>query len=74
MGHKQHRLGVLLPLLKQGLLEQQARGVRETALSVPTREVAKSFLALNNTEIDLSDTRARSFNGNMALRGKKRKK
>ncbi|MGV7120462.1 TonB-dependent receptor [Sphingopyxis sp. 550A] len=43
-------------LLQPYLLEQQARGVRETALSVPTREVAKSFLALNNTEIDLSDT------------------
>ena len=43
-------------LLQPYLLEQQARGVRETALSVTTREVAKSFLALNNTEIDLSDT------------------
>ena len=30
--------------------------MRETALSVPTREVAKAFLALNNTEFDLSDT------------------
>jgi len=43
-------------LLQPYLLAQQARGVRSTALSVPTREVAKSFLALNNTEIDLSDT------------------
>ncbi|WP_260583060.1 TonB-dependent receptor [Sphingopyxis sp. PET50] len=42
-------------LLQPYLLEQQARGPRETALSVPTREVAKSLLALNNTEIDLSD-------------------
>ncbi|PQM27102.1 TonB-dependent receptor [Sphingopyxis lindanitolerans] len=43
-------------LLQPYLLEQQARGVRETALSVPTREIAKAFLALNNTEFDLSDT------------------
>ena len=43
-------------LLQPYLLAQQARGVRETALSVPTREVAKAFLALNNTEFDLSDT------------------
>jgi len=43
-------------LLQPYLQAQQARGVRETALSVPTREVAKAFLALNNTEFDLSDT------------------
>ena len=43
-------------LMQPYLLEQQARGVRKTALSVPTKEVAKDFLALNNTEIDLSDT------------------
>ncbi|MBB6425329.1 TonB-dependent receptor [Sphingopyxis sp. JAI128] len=42
-------------LLQPYLIEQQARGVRSTALSVPTREVAKNFLALNNTEFDLSD-------------------
>lgn len=48
--------GPYAALLQPYLLAQQARGPRKTALSVPTREVAKSFLALNNTEIDLSDT------------------
>ena len=48
--------GPYAALLQPYLLAQHARGPRKTALSVPTREVAKSFLALNNTEIDLSDT------------------
>lgn len=48
--------GPYAALLQPYLLAQQARGPRKTALSVPTREVAKSLLALNNTEIDLSDT------------------
>lgn len=43
-------------LLQPYLVQQQARGVRETALSTPTFEKAKKFLALNNTEIRLSDT------------------
>ncbi len=43
-------------LLQPYLVQQQARGVRKTALSVQTREVAKSFLALNNTEWQVSDT------------------
>lgn len=43
------------PLLQPYLVQQQAGGVRTTALSVPTREVAKSFLVLNNTEWQLSD-------------------
>ena len=43
-------------LLEPYLLAQQARGVRETELSVPTREVAKSLLILNNSEWQASDT------------------
>ncbi len=43
--------GVLQPFL----LAQQARGVRRTALSVATREVAKNLLILNNTEWQASD-------------------
>ncbi|HWK34617.1 TonB-dependent receptor plug domain-containing protein, partial [Sphingomonas sp.] len=43
-------------LLQPYLLAQQARGVRETALSVPTREVAKNLLILNNTEWRASDS------------------
>jgi iron complex outermembrane receptor protein len=42
-------------LLQPYLAQQQARGPRKTALSVPTFERAKTFLALNNTEIRLSD-------------------
>lgn len=37
-------------LLQPYLLAQQTRGVRATALSVPTFERAKGFLVLNNTE------------------------
>ncbi len=43
-------------LLQPYLVAQQARGVRETALSVPTFERAKSFLVLNNTEWRASPT------------------
>lgn len=43
-------------LLQPYLVAQQARGVRETALSVPTFEKAKSFLILNNTEWRPSST------------------
>jgi len=43
-------------LLQPYLLAQQARGVRETALSVPTFEKAKNFLVLNNTEWRPSST------------------
>ncbi|WP_332819120.1 TonB-dependent receptor [Sphingopyxis sp.] len=43
-------------LLQPYLAAQQARGIRQTALSVPTREVAKSLLVLNNTEWQASDT------------------
>ncbi|MEZ5679842.1 MAG: TonB-dependent receptor [Erythrobacter sp.] len=43
-------------LLQPFLLQQQARGVRETALSVPTLERAKSYLILNNTSFDISDS------------------
>ncbi|MCW3834797.1 TonB-dependent receptor [Sphingomonas canadensis] len=44
------------PLLQPYLAQQEARGPRETALSTPTFEKAKTFLALNNTEFRLSDT------------------
>lgn len=37
-------------LLQPYLLQQQARGVRTTALSTPTFEKAKSLLVLNNTQ------------------------
>ena len=43
-------------LLQPYLAAQQARGVRRTALSVPTFEKAKNFLVLNNTEWRVSDT------------------
>ncbi|WP_229726794.1 TonB-dependent receptor domain-containing protein [Sphingomonas alpina] len=43
---------LLLPYLQA----QQARGIRRTALSVPTREVSKNLLVLNNTEWRASDT------------------
>ncbi len=43
-------------LLQPYLALQQARGVRETALSVPTFEKAKNFLVLNNTEWRPSST------------------
>lgn len=43
-------------LLQPYLAQQQARGPRKTALSTPTFEKAKTFLALNNTEIQLSDS------------------
>lgn len=42
---------VMLPYL----LAQQARGIRETALSTPTKDVVHNLLILNNTEIRLSD-------------------
>lgn len=41
--------------LQPYLLAQQARGVRETALSVPTREVARNLLILNNSVWDVND-------------------
>ncbi|MCA0357439.1 MAG: TonB-dependent receptor [Proteobacteria bacterium] len=43
-------------LLQPYLTAQQARGVRQTALSVPTFEKAKNLLVLNNTEWRVSDT------------------
>jgi iron complex outermembrane recepter protein len=43
--------GVLQPYLTA----QQARGIRSTALSTPTKEVARNLLILNNTEIKVSD-------------------
>lgn len=43
-------------LLQPYLAAQQARGVRDTALSVPTFDKAKSLLVLNNTEWRVSDT------------------
>lgn len=43
-------------LLQPLLAQQQARGVRKTALSTPTFEKAKSLLILNNTEWQVSDT------------------
>ncbi|MDH7972942.1 TonB-dependent receptor [Sphingomonas sp. AR_OL41] len=43
-------------LLQPYLVAQQARGVRQTSLSVPTREVAKNLLILNNTEWRPSST------------------
>jgi len=43
-------------LLQPYLAAQQARGVRQTALSVPTFEKAKNLLVLNNTEWRVSDT------------------
>lgn len=42
-------------LLQPYLAAQQARGVRETALSVPTFERAKNLLVLNNTEWRIGD-------------------
>lgn len=48
--------GPFAALLQPYLEAQQARGVRKTALSVPTREIAKNLLILNNSEFDLSDT------------------
>ena len=41
--------GTYAALLQPYLAAQQARGVRETALSVPTRDVLKNLLILNNT-------------------------
>lgn len=43
-------------LLQPYLAAQQARGIRRTALSVPTREVAKNLLILNNTQWQPTDT------------------
>ncbi|MBX3595830.1 TonB-dependent receptor [Sphingomonas sp.] len=43
-------------LLQPYLVAQQARGVRETALSVATLERGKSILALNNTTWQASDS------------------
>lgn len=43
-------------LLQPYLAAQQARGVRRTALSVSTREVAKNLLILNNTQWQPTDT------------------
>lgn len=42
-------------LLQPYLVQQQTRGPRETALSTPTFEKRKAFLALNNTEFRVSD-------------------
>lgn len=43
---------LLLPYLEA----QQARDNRHVSLSVPTFDIARSFLALNNSELKLSDT------------------
>lgn len=48
--------GSLAGLLQPYLAAQQARGVRQTALSTPTREIARNLLILNNTEFDVTDT------------------
>ncbi|MBN8815241.1 MAG: TonB-dependent receptor [Sphingomonas sp.] len=43
-------------LLTPLLAAQQARGNRNISLSTPTKDIARSFLILNNSELKLSDT------------------